>query len=1024
MAYPLAFESSFVMQDSKLPNKSIFRRTWLWILLGLALLMVLLFVILPFGIDYGIEAYLKDQGLDQVKLEDVDFNPMTGQMTLTNLSVAVGTQTVLQIPAATLKFQWAPFVRKRIVLERFTISDTELIVEELEDGNWQIAGITLPAQEASAEPASWGFSFQEATATNCNIKLISTKLKSDLAIEQAKLSKLTSWSYDDNARLELTGKLNNAAIQLQMAVSPFSSEILASGRIKLTGLDLKPFAQLLQPHLKTLEGRLDLDLNIETRHTADSGGISHYQKGPVKLHQVHAQTADMNLSKKDLAWDGGIRVDIPASEKEVKVSTEGQLTGSGLLLNIENENLKIQQDNLSWKGKINYVKDNTNQKINTDGQISLVDLQLESPELNIAEEKLTWQGALEFSLSPDTVRQKIIADGRLDGASLAMTIPNKNIKLQQERFGWTGKIDYAQDKITQNIKTDGQISLVDLKMESPQLNLTEEELTWQGPLQLSSSADTGIQRIIAGGVLAGSQLQMSLPGRKLKFEHQGLSWEGRLDSGETNDFSALKAEGDVTLKDIQILQSETNQHLLAAKQFDLQAIKIDGLNTVNASGFALNGLALLAGPEAAPSSETDPSPLRIQEVKLGNIRLSQQKDLAIDAVQLTGVKGFLHRDRQGKWPTIDRLASIRSDVSSGDQIQRNTSDTRFMEKPDKLDFRIGQIDITGDSSLRFKDDGVSPAFNMDLNILEAHTTDLDSTRPQQPTSVKLLLSDKKDARLSLDGSMQPLAEKLSLDWFCKIEALELPPLSPYVIQGTGYSFTSGELRADIPVKVNQNQLDGQIDLTLYNPRIKRVKAEIYSEEQRGKIRLNMTLDSALRLLRDKQNHVKLNIPISGNINDPQFSVADAINQVLAKTLQKSAISTLKYMLGPYGIGISIAELAYDQATKIRLNPILFAPGSDELDEAANDYLKRVAAVMKEYPTARLSVCGVATESDRAALNQSTSTDAALLALAKNRTERIEDRLVKLNSIDSKRIIACEPDIDKTAEAKPRADLEI
>jgi outer membrane protein OmpA-like peptidoglycan-associated protein len=103
---------------------------------------------------------------------------------------------------------------------------------------------------------------------------------------------------------------------------------------------------------------------------------------------------------------------------------------------------------------------------------------------------------------------------------------------------------------------------------------------------------------------------------------------------------------------------------------------------------------------------------------------------------------------------------------------------------------------------------------------------------------------------------------------------------------------------------------------------------------------------------------------------------------------------------------------------------MFAPGSDELDEVATDYLKRVAAVMKEYPMARLRVCGVATESDRATINQNTSTDAALLALAKNRAESIEDRLVQLNSIDSKRIIACEPDIDKAAEAKPRADLEI
>jgi outer membrane protein OmpA-like peptidoglycan-associated protein len=130
------------------------------------------------------------------------------------------------------------------------------------------------------------------------------------------------------------------------------------------------------------------------------------------------------------------------------------------------------------------------------------------------------------------------------------------------------------------------------------------------------------------------------------------------------------------------------------------------------------------------------------------------------------------------------------------------------------------------------------------------------------------------------------------------------------------------------------------------------------------------------------------------------------------------------MLGPYGIGISVAEFAYEQATKIRLNPILFAPGSDDLDETAIDYLKRVAAIMKDYPEVQVSVCGVATESDRAAMNKNTSTDTALLALARNRADSIEDQLVKLNGIDSNRIIACAPDIDKSAEGKPRADLEI
>ena len=154
------------------------------------------------------------------------------------------------------------------------------------------------------------------------------------------------------------------------------------------------------------------------------------------------------------------------------------------------------------------------------------------------------------------------------------------------------------------------------------------------------------------------------------------------------------------------------------------------------------------------------------------------------------------------------------------------------------------------------------------------------------------------------------------------------------------------------------------------------------------------------------------------------------------------------MLGPYGIGISLAEMAVEHASKIRLNPILFKPGSADLDEAAIDYLKRVGVILKEHPEAQVVVCGVATESDRAALSgspsaqtgesdkgdenktrpqkepaASASTD-ALVALAKNRTKRIEDQLVNVHAVTVKRIIKCKSEIDKSADAKPRVDLAI
>ena len=922
--------------ESMSTKKKIIRKVWFWILIGLVSVLVLFIIMLPLGIDYGIERYLKDQGADQVSLNDVNFNPITGRMTLTNLTVIIGNQTVLQIPQAILKIQWSPFISKRFVLERFIVSDVQLTIEELDDGRWQIAGIKLPDTSETVEPSAWAFGLQQVNIKNSIIKLIRSQLSSDLKIEEATISKLSSWMPEDSARLELTGQLNDARMQLQMDVSPFGSDIAAAGRIMLKRLKLNPFNQLLQPHLKTLEGRLDMDVSIETRLTAD-GAFNHHQKGPLKLHRIRTQIADVNLSKDNLAWDGAIRVDIPKPEEALQISADGQINGSKLTIGIENKNIKVQQDKFSWKGKIDYTHDKTNRKINTDGQISLADLKMESPELNLAEEKFTWKGAFEFSSTAKAEGQRISADGTLDG----------------------------------------------------------------------------------------NHLQVRLPARKLSFEHQGLSWKGRLDSGGAIDFSSFETEANVILNDIQILHSETDQGLLNAKQLDLQSIKVEGLDKIEVSGLVLNELALLPDLKSAPATAKDSTPLRIQEVKLKDARLSHQNNLAIDGIYLTAVQAFVHRDTEGRLLAIDRWEAIRDDAALGTRTQQTASDSKTEAKSGEFGFRIGQFEIAGESGLRFTDESVTPEFGIDLNIIEARLSNLDNSRSKQPSSVKLLVSDKENARLSLDGTIQPFGGQLSLDWVGKVEALELPLLSPYVIKNTGYRFISGEMQADIPIKINQNQLEGKIDLILYNPKVKRIKAEKPPEENRGKIRLNISLDSALRLLRDEQNDVKLNIPISGNISDPQFSVSGAVNKVLAKTLQKSALSYLKYMLGPYGIGISVAQLAYEQATKVRLNPILFAPGSDDLDEAAIDYLQRIAAIMKEYPAVQVSVCGVATESDRAAMKANASIeDSALLELAKNRTERIEDQLVKSHEIGADRIVACTPEIDSNAKSKPRADLEL
>jgi hypothetical protein len=997
------------ISEKQPPKKKLVQRVWLWILIGLVIAGVLIFILLPIGIEHEIKSYLKDQGADQVRLEDVDFNPISGRMALRNLSVVFDTQTVVKIPQATLDIEWRPLISKRFVLKSLNIDDAKLTVQALEDKRWRIGAINLPQKKEATEPSTWNFGLQQVNIQNSTIIFISPQLSSDLKIEQVTIKKLSSWLPEQSARLEFKGQLNDGNLQLQADVSPFANRIATAGHIQLKGLTLMPFARLLEPHLKSLEGRLDADLKFDAGQTAD---------------------------------------------EKLKIDADGKLKGSNLSTIIKNANLQIQQDTIDWHGKIDYTQTAAASDLNLNGALSVQNAIVTGPDINLSEKLLDWRGVLTFSTSKSDVAQNISSEGELSTGPLALHLPQQKLNMEHAGLKWQGKFAYAQDKAKKSINADGQIHLDAAKLKSQELNLAEEKLSWKGEFQLFAPAESAGQRIMTDGTLDGGHLQVDLPVHTLKYDHRGLSWTGRLDTGETNDFSAVTAEGDITLTGIGILHSGTDRRLFDAERIDLQAIRVEKPDEIQIAGITLAGMALLADSKSG-SPSANPTPLGLQEVKFDDVRFSQQKHLVIDTVQLNAVKAFVHRNPEGKLPAIEIWHTIQTDMLAARPADRATSDASAKGKSDAFKFRIGRVDISEGSEIQIKDESVSPAFTMDLSILQARVTELDSSRPEQPASVKLLLSDKENARLSLDGTMIPFAEKISLDWTGKIEALGLPSLSSYVIQNTGYRFSSGELEADVPVKIVRNELDGKIDLILYNPRIKKVKDKDPQKERSGKIQLNMTLDSALRVLRDKQNDVKLNIPISGNINDPRFSIADAINQVLAKTLQTAAVSALKYMLGPYGIGISVAQLAYEQAIKIRLNPIRFAPGSAELDEVANDYLQRVAAVMKKYPAAQLSVCGVATESDREAVSKSTSTkasrrpkapsgdnvdndkilsqkepdspkitDATLVKLAKSRSEGIEDQLVKLHGIAGNRIIDCTPEIDSSAAAEPRADLEI
>jgi hypothetical protein len=114
---------------------------------------------------------------------------------------------------------------------------------------------------------------------------------------------------------------------------------------------------------------------------------------------------------------------------------------------------------------------------------------------------------------------------------------------------------------------------------------------------------------------------------------------------------------------------------------------------------------------------------------------------------------------------------------------------------------------------------------------------------------------------------------------------------------------------------------------------------------------------AVSLLKDRNGLIDLDLPVTGSLDDPQFSVWGVIGRILNNLLTKAATA-------PFALLGSLIGGAPD------LSHIEFAYGKQDLDSAAQDALKALSKILFERPGLKLEIVGhVDAEKDQEALRQ-------------------------------------------------------
>lgn len=190
--------------------------------------------------------------------------------------------------------------------------------------------------------------------------------------------------------------------------------------------------------------------------------------------------------------------------------------------------------------------------------------------------------------------------------------------------------------------------------------------------------------------------------------------------------------------------------------------------------------------------------------------------------------------------------------------------------------------------------------------------------------------------LKITGQINPLRDDLFVDLKVSFTDIELSPLTPYSGTYLGYSVDKGKLFLDLKYRIEKKKLDSEnkvfIDQFTFGRKIESDKAT------------NLPVRLAVALLKDRKGEIHLDLPVTGQTDDPKFSVWRVILQILKNLLVKAATSPFSLLQSAFG-------------GKEDFSSVGFAYGSSSLSPEEKDKLHKLATALGDRPGLKISVTG-------------------------------------------------------------------
>ena len=381
------------------------------------------------------------------------------------------------------------------------------------------------------------------------------------------------------------------------------------------------------------------------------------------------------------------------------------------------------------------------------------------------------------------------------------------------------------------------------------------------------------------------------------------------------------------------------------------ALKDDGTMLL-----ASKGTSWAEGVEIRAPGVSSPA-LRVERMDLVGIDFDWPRRARVAKVTLRRPEAEIVREADG---SFDVAKLLRAPAPKGGDREADAlaapAASPPSEKPKgaretiKLDFDEIRVE---DGFVRFLDRTTSPAFSKDLSRLSLVVNNL-GNRPGERARLKATSIVAGDSAVDLRGELGAIGSPASVDLVGDLNGLPLASINPYAEHAIGWVVKRGELNYKIHFTLDARALEATNEIVVGQLQVAPAGGADWVRQQIG-----VPLNLIVALAKDARGEIRANVPLSGSIDNPNFDLREVI-----RTAVRNAVARL--VRNPFR-AISRALRNTDAIEVPTVDPVTFAPGNAVISPEMEQYLLRVADVLRRSPFVNLALASAPGPADVEAL---------------------------------------------------------